>query len=586
MTQRTILLVIVSLALGAAGGYWLGWRGHISSVHALEPSARESVSRGTGAPSEFATRLSSNEVTRPPISEAETKNLLDDPRASIKAALALANHDTRRNQLARLGEAWARFTPEDAWQEALRVADPAARRALQNAIAVEWASQEPERALASVAALAPDWQRDELLKQVMTEITRHDPHLALDLVKAIKVPDPDSLSALIVKEWSRYDPSNAAQWIEGQSLRFQGRFAYQIADAYVAQQPSEALEWALRISRSPERFLWSYMLRQMAIHDPHEALRLALGAENPAQRTQALGGVLGSIARSDPALATSYLEKLPAGQYRAQAAMQIASRLAESSPAMALDWLISLDDRATRIQAFMQVGHSVAQQDPDAAAALLDRVPAEARSAWIGAVANAYSEHDVDKAVQWIRKFQDEPGYARTVQRFAMMMAGRSPDAALNLIDRTMTGKPRDEALAGAMPMIASQAPETAARWVEEISDDNFRSNAIANVTSAWAQHDFPAARKWVMSLPSGSPRDQALVQLASNGIASLDETLSLLGQIQSPEQRSQAVLAAAARLGRSDPDGMRTLLRRYPLDPQQRQQLDSMLEHQGWDGW
>lgn len=582
----TGVLVIAGVALGATGGYWLGSHDSGSNVRPAWRESPDSAVRTPEMQSESAVKSRRAEIVRAPLSEAETEKLHDDPQRSIEIALALPNTDERRDQLTRIGEAWARFAPEDAWQEALRVADPAARRALQNAVIATWASQQPERAFASVAELPPDWQRDALLEQVTTEIARRDPYLALELITTVKVPDPDSFRAIIVEEWARYDPSSAAQWIEAQKLRLQGRLAYRIADAYVAQQPGEALDWALRISRSPGRNLWSYMLRQMAVHDPHAALSIALAAENPVQRTQALGGVLGSIAASDPALAMSYLQKLPAGELRVQAVVEIASQLAETAPLAALDWLNSLDDGDARIQAFIRVSNTVANADPDAAAELIERAPKEARPTWISAVANAYAENDLDKAVQWMRKFQEEPGYTRTVQRFAMMFAGRSPEDAFNLIDRTVAGKQRDETLAGVMPMVASQAPETAARWIDEIADDNYRAQAIANVASAWAQHDFLSARKWVTSLPSGPPRDQALVHLAGSGAASLDETLSLLRQIQSPEQRSQAAMNAAFRIGRSDPDGMRTLLRRYPLDPQQQQQLDSMLEQPGWDGW
>jgi hypothetical protein len=312
-----------------------------------------------------------------------------------------------------------------------------------------------------------------------------------------------------------------------------------------------------------------------------------MSVESAAQRSQALGHVLMTIARSNPEFAMSYLDKVPAGQYRIQTVQLIAEALAENNPSAALDWPNGLTDATMRNRAFVSLGHAMAQQDPDMAAGYLERVPAEARPQWISAIGSAYAEYDVDKAVAWIKRFEGEPGYSRVVQQFTMMLGNNSPEVAFDLIDRTLTGRQRDQALTNAISMLASQSPESAADRADAIQDDHLRMQAISQVASNWAQFDFPAARKWVTSMPSGPIRDQALMQLVTGGGASLDDTLSLLGQIQSPEQRSQSALFAAARLGRTDREGMRTLLRRYPLDPQQQQQLDRMLDEPGlWGDW
>ncbi len=578
--KKTALLALVGVAAASAGGYWLGARTADSNVADAGQWSTETMRTYAGQePGGSSSAL-----------EAASARSVDDPHQAISEALALTNNHARRNQLAGIGQAWAMIAPEQAWEYASHLADPAARRTLQNAIVTLWASRQAEQAFASVAALPVDWQRDQLLRQVTTEIARRNPQLALELLTSADVPDPDSFRALIVEEWSRYDPAGAAQWVEKQERHRQAPLAYSLADAYVAQQPSEALAWALRISRSPGRNLWSYMLRQMAVHDPHEALRLALSAENPAQRSRALNAVLGTIARRDPALAMGQLEKVPAGEARTQTIADIASQIAETSPAAALDWLESLDDREARFRALIGLGHALAARDVDGAAQLIDRVPEGARRSWIASIANAYVEEDVEKGIQWVKKFHDEPGYANAVAQVASAVAALSPDAALELVERTLEGVQRDQAMASMLPMVAMQSPEIASHRVDEIADESARAQAVESVASSWGRHDLPAARKWVQSLQPESSRDRGLMNLVlvADGQASVDETVSLIGQIQSQDQRMQAALAAAARIGRRDPDGMRALLRRYPLDPPRQQQLESALQQQGWgwDGW
>lgn len=585
MNQRSIVLVIVSLVLGAAGGYWLGSRAPDMRLPMAQDAA-PGVTRTPKAPIEKVSLREDSVAPGVPLSPAEDLQLREDPASLIEGALALADADQRRNQLLRLGDAWAHLAPEDAWQEALRVADPEARRIMQSAVIPAWAEQQPERAFAGVAELPPNWDRTQLLQHVTAEIARHDPQLALNLISSVKLPDPDSYRGIIVGEWSRYDPAGAAQWVERQPVRLQGRFAYRVADAYVGQHPQEALDWALRISRSPGKNLWSNMLRQMALHEPQEALRIALAAENPMQRSNALSGVLSSIATTNPTLAMSHLEKIPGGEMRTQVIMEIAARLSETSVASAVDWLNDLDDTGMRRQAWAQVSQAIVYRDPDGAAELLDRIPKEARESWIGSVAAAYAQSDPNKAIQWIRKFQDEPNYPRIAQQVVMNAAGSNPELAMDIINRTTDGKQREQLLAAVMPMIAHMAPETAARLYEDISDENLRVQTVGQIASGWARSDQAAARKWVTSLPSGTSRDQALAGLIGASEMTADDAASLIRQIQSPEQRQNALFSTAIRLAQSNPEEMRSLLRRFPLDPPQQQHLESILKQQGIDGW
>jgi len=121
----TGVLIIAGIALGAAGGYWLGSRDSGSNVRPAWHKSPDGAARTPETQSESAVKSRRTEIVHAPLSEAETEELLDDPQRSIEIALALPNADDRRNQLTRIGEAWARTAPEDAWQEALRVADPA-----------------------------------------------------------------------------------------------------------------------------------------------------------------------------------------------------------------------------------------------------------------------------------------------------------------------------------------------------------------------------------------------------------------------------------------------------------------------------
>ncbi len=581
-------LMLVTLAAGGAGGYWLG--SHPSK------KAFTAADRRAPDPGESASSRDESASRKPPpapLSPTEIETLLENPLRSLDAALAVQEPDERRHRLLQLGDAWARRAPEDAWNEAMSITDPQAQRALLGVVIPLWAAQQPERAFASVAELPPGWERQQLLQQVAAEIARRDPLLALTLTASIDdvaernpYRSRDSFRSIIVLEWASYDPAGAAQWIERQNPGVRAQLTYQIADAYVGQQPQQALDWALTNSRSSGKELWAYMLRHMALYDPQEALRIALATENTMQRNAALSGVLPAIAAIDPALATSLLEKVPAGTMRQQVIAEVAQRMAQTSIANAVDWLTSLGGAGDQ-QAWMNISGTVAYRNPDAAAEFVDRVPKHARTQWIANVAGAYAQSDPDKAIQWARKFQDEPGYPRIVQQLSMSISYNDPEFTLQMIERLVDGKQRQRVIASILPMIAQQAPEIAVRMLDDISNEHLRAQSTANVAVGLAQSDPAAARKLVMSLPAGQTRDQALANLIGNmQQASAEETLTLIRDIQSPGVRQHVVLNAAFNLGRTNPEAMRTLLRRYPLDPQQQQQLDMMLQHQDSEGW
>jgi hypothetical protein len=481
-----------------------------------------------------------------------------------------------RTTAASLINTLAATAPERAWERVSEMQNAGTQREYRSAIVSAWSMREPERAFANVVAMSADWQRTELLQQATAEIAQRDPRLAIELIGTIDAGNADDLLDIVAQEWARRDPAAAARWVETYPQAKQARFAYKVADAYVAQNPSEALAWAIRISQTPRRHLWSYMLGKIALYDPHEALRIANAAESPAQRSQALGTVLGSIAQRNPDLATEHLRKVPAGRSRTQVLMQIANGITTVTPGAAIEWLNSIDDDAMRVEAANYLGSQLARTDVEAAAQLIDRIPKEARGAWISAVALGYADFDIEKGRQWIRKYSDERSEASF--QFARTVASRSPELAQQLLEGISDDGERNRLISGMVMPMAEQAPELAARLAGRITDENARANALGTVANVWQQYDWPGARKWALSLEDGPARDTAVTTVAMSA-TNHDDALSLINQIQSPERRQDVVMRVAMQMSQSDPQGARTLLRRHPLDPQRQSQVDRYLK-------
>jgi hypothetical protein len=625
VTRSSLVWVMTGIAAGIAGGYlWNRER----TINVEPPSPAElrnepvrspftqrreqrpnyltqPETRRESAPANSSQSASSEFSHRQAVYESASHADLAQLDSMIVEARGLANPLERRNKLeilllryaeidadGAIGKALdndretathllgvlAAIAPEQAWQRAGEVTNAAERLAYLKVISTAWVAQDAERAFAKVTELPADWQRSELLRSVALDIADRDPRLAIRLAQA----QPPSVSGALIEQiaalWSRNNPSEAARWVESLPRQEQGRYAYRVAEPYLAQKQSEALMWAQRLAGSPRKYLWSTMLGQMAKYDPDQALQLAQAAESPAARAEAMGKVLAAIAQTNPSMAMTQLLKMPQSEMRSEILGAVAQSVATLTPTAALDWLNDIDDRSMRTQAAQTLGFALARRDVEAAADMIDRIPKEARASWITSVALAYADADFEKGRQWIRKYANEPGDAAF--QFARVVASRSPEQAVQLVDGIVDDKERDRLLRGLLEPLAEHSPAVAARWAERVTDDEQRERSIGEVAAVWSQYDVPAARKWILSLDDGPAKDSALQQLVirSSG-SSVDDVLPLINQIQTPERRSHAVLMAAMQLAQTDMDGARTLLRRYPLDPARQRQFDEYLQ-------
>jgi hypothetical protein len=506
-----------------------------------------------------------------------------DPQRALRSALALPDSEARNDSLVRVGAAWARIAPQAAFQQAELETDAPVRTTLQDAIVHAWASQDAAAAFASVNALPAGVQRDQLLTLTTRELARQDPQRAAELIAKLVPADADALNRVLAVEWANSDPRAAARWIASQPTARMVMIAYNVAPLYAAQFPAEALEWASRLDRTRNGQLWSQALVGVANQDPEAAIQVATGVKDAARRSTAISAVISAIAERDPALAIRHLEKLPKGEARSQVITQIALQVAQTDPDAAVSWLKSINDRGGRTQGLDQIGGQIAQRDVEAAVRLLEEIPAEARNGWISQIAIAYMQYDVDAAVQWMKR--NETALIRGNSQALMYLSVREPDAAFRFADGLSNEQQRDRALQDVISNAATTSPDVAAKWIDEIRDEGGKMEAVSQVAARWVALDPDAARKWVLSLDSSGLRDPALVQLI--GAGSTDDIDPLLGQIQSPDLRMDAVLYGALRLMGEDPQAAQALLRRHPLDPQRQQQFEAMAKQQNYGrGW
>lgn len=165
--------------------------------------------------------------------------------------------------------------------------------------------------------------------------------------------------------------------------------------------------------------------------DSDAYFEFAAGLENKEQRMRAVNAMLGHMAHSDPAKASSLVEKLEPGKERAEAAKRVAHAWFEAEPEVFTAWFLN--------------------QVPD------EDMPAAIR----------------DVAQRWLR---------------------RDPNAAGEFLSTIEPGKESDPARASFSQGIASIDPESALTWADTITDAKMREGSLMNIYKQWYRRDPQAA--------------------------------------------------------------------------------------------
>ena len=230
-----------------------------------------------------------------------------------------------------------------------------------------------------------------------------------------------------------------------------------------------------------------------------------------------------------------------------QALQMTVASWAQRDPAAALAWTMSNADVLSN-GTVRQVAQQLTRDDPELAMQYVDRVPADARDAWISSVAGSYATFDRQRAVDWVGQYRGQTAYAPAVMAVVESTAEQDPRAAANLLDGL-----------GPLP---------------EGSD-----SAVRSVVNSWASRDAVAARNWTMQLPRGQARDMALTTLISTDRNAEIPDTEILAAFSSDLARQQGILRVIYNVARNDPLEAQRLVDTQISSPAVRQQAEQYIE-------
>jgi hypothetical protein len=499
------------------------------------------------------------------------------PSAALGQTVLIDDRAERARALERIASIWASTDPRAALATRDVVDDMRLRDVFQAAVLREWARDDPLAMIAYLGERGDLTPREAAISQAaFDEILDVDVDQMLVLADSLPASIRDVARRTALMRLAEQNPRRALDYVaEIPADSYRDVLLMSIARGYARNDPDAALAWARGFDSSIlDRVLWV-----VAERDPARAVEMALAMESVNERVSAMQALLYN-GQVDPRMFADRLLALPDSGLRDQAVQMLAGVWISRDADAAFEWLVG---NAVRIGvgSFAELAQQLSYQDPIAAARVANRIPSNARGAWIQGVARSYGRADPKGALAWIEQFEGAPGYDIAVSELVQSAAAHDPQAAMRLlasVSDTSLGSYRGAA-GSVAHYLARQNPAAAAQWALNLDDAQARAFAIGAVAREWAEGNTPSARNWAMSLPQGEVRDAALTSLLYR-IA--EETIpdgSLLGAFSVDNARTEASRGVVVILVQRNRDDARRWIESEITDPREREQAERLLE-------
>ncbi len=516
------------------------------------------------------------------------REVAEDPTAALAKALQTPNRVSRWKQVAAVAQLWAETDPYAALAEGAMIEDANARLSFERAVVDRWAQRDPQAAIAEISQQRRSSERGRMLMKILGHLTPVDPQGALRWAAELEsVQGHTGYSQAVLKQLAEHDAQLAADQLSRLSQASARRDVIRtIAVALARQQPESVLSWIEALPASQERTTaFSAAVNTVALADAAAAMTMLQGAPPGQMRNSAIESTVNILADRRPDEAASFLALLPPGSQQFDNGLRsLTYQWGRSDPYAALTWAQQLPD-GQRAKALPEAIGMLAQEDVLAAANLVETLSGTARRDAIAQVARRYGRQQPAAAMAWIRRFQDEPGYADSLSSVLNAWAQSDPRAAMGALDRV-----DEEHVARLASQMASQwarqDPAAAGAWIERLPTAA-RAGAAQAVANTWSRTDSREAIEWALDLDREYGRDNAISTAINNAIGNglsqqtdfADEALDWVGEIENTMQRESTTINVLNAIAREDPSAARAGLQRVTLSPDRRAKVLERIE-------
>ncbi len=437
MNQK-LLFPVVTLALGAAGGFFVG-KGGKSEVTAAGTETA-SISRSSRSPSEMKVESRSS-----------------SSRGGSASEIFKMPGQTQRMQA--LLDYYSGLSPEQLAEEAKKL----------DSIDM------PERIMASYI-LFGKWAET-------------------DPMSAMAFSDKMGFTGMFVKptimqSWASVDPTNAAKYYSENPGQFamMGMFggrggsgggpmgngaASIIAGEWASQDPTAAMAWAKTLNGSEKGNAMSSIVSKVSQTDPDKAIALAATMEGE-EKTRANRQIAESLGSKDWDKAQQFIAGLPVDE-QDDARRRAFDGLAKENPQKAIEQLSSFTDPEQKNRATATVAEELSKENPGQAFELVISSPEEAQGDAMRSVMMNYARQDSSAALASIEKLPEGETRDRAVGTYVFATPSTNYAETFTLAESIKDEGDRQRAIGVSAAKWMTTDPDAAKAAVQQstaLSDD------------------------------------------------------------------------------------------------------------------
>ncbi len=234
---------------------------------------------------------------------------------------------------------------------------------------------------------------------------------------------------------------------------------------------------------------------EWAKQDPQAAMAWANGLGG--EKSRALSGVLGEVAKSDPAKAAQMLAGVNAAD-AGSAYQTVAEAYGAKNFSEAQSWIQSLPaDQQDAAMASAVSG--LAKSDPQAAAAQVAMMAAgDSKDRAVTNVVGSMARDNPQAAADFVMQNGTAAAQEQSMRSLVPAWVAKDPAAALGFVSSMPAGAARDRGLRSYVWSNNSAPPGELVRAAEMIGDERERSQTVGMMVGRWMGEDEAAARAYV----------------------------------------------------------------------------------------
>jgi hypothetical protein len=391
-------------------------------------------------------------------------------------------------------DAFAQFAqkdPEAARRAAESVTGPLRAQALAG-VAKSWAEKDGGEALKWAQAMASGEDRDAVLKAVLTGWAKSDPMGALDRIDLVPPGGEEGyyasdVGAQVLREAGKKDWDGTMKWLREHPGKL-GRSSLDGLQDALSHRLSVDPSGTLRAISTAGVSGMDNVLANSLLNDGYaqrDAIWQWLDQQPSNDFTKsARGWVINAVAWKEPAVALTFLDRLPdTPENRSILEQGTRSMLNGGSQMYLFEELMEAASPKIRpllLAAGFDSGLRESVTDPERWLRRIDELPEDRRVNAMGALASGWAASDPAAAMKWALSLPEGSSQRETAfGSVASAWAINDPYEVSQWIEAQPAGAMRDTATRGLVSALSMTQPETAWKWASSIADTGVRFSAL-----------------------------------------------------------------------------------------------------------